>query len=304
MNLLKVVFVMLFITVRPLDTWAQDDDMYFVPKSKVQKKAERKTYEQNRQRSYYDYDDIIDFDGATGVYPDTLYADTLYADMMDVTGEDEDFSYSRRISRFDEFMPWYPGYYSLYSSYYPWYSGYYPWYGSYYSWADPWYDPWFYGYRRYRSYWRSAYWGWYDPWYNGYYYYGYPMYRPHIIHGDIHHRKWQPPHFSTGRSSLAGGRSTNFNNRNRTVNQRNPNMTSGRSRNSGYNANQRFGRSSSISTVPQPSGTVSSSNRSVSGNNGGSFSRSGGFGSSHSGGGGSFSGGGTRSGGGGFGGRR
>ena len=302
MTISKTAFIFILFFGFQLNTWAQDDDMYFVPKSKEQKKAERKAYEAQPQRSY-SYDDIIDFDDTAGVYPDTLYADSLYTDMIDVAGEDEDFTYSRRISRFDEFAFWYPGYYSWYSSYYPWYSGYYPWYGSYYSWADPWYDPWFYGYRGYRNYWRNAFWGWYDPWYTGYYYYGYPMPRPYIVHGGGHHRNWQPPHFSTGRSSLADRRSPNFNNRNRTVNQRNPNMTSGRSRNSGYNASQRFGRSTSTLSVPQSSGSVSTGSRGISNNTGGSFSRSGGFGGSNSGGG-SFSGGGSRGGGGGFGGRR
>lgn len=341
MSIRALFLTVSFFFVMPVVIMAQDD-LYFVPKTKAQKQAEQEAYEKALLKRHYRYvksrrdvdeynrrapmestieniqedgtaDDIIDFDGETGVYPDSVAVDTAFSSLPEAGAPDEDFTYSRRLSRFENFMPWY-------TATYPWYDS---WYGL---WADPWYDPWFYGYRGYRFYWRSAYWGWYDPWYNDYYgfyspwfsswyypyygwawrapYDGYAYYGHHGGHGHGYgyHGGATLPHFGTGRSSLAG-RTTTVRDRRHTGNQKNPNLTSGRSRNSSYNAQSRFNRSSATLTIPQQSGTVNRSATSSWGSSGsGSFSRSGGFGGSH-GGGGSF-GGGSRGGGGGFGGRR
>ena len=151
------------------------DDMYFTPKKKDKKEAAlqaempaavdyayggqtRDVDEYNRRGvfagSYYEIgadslqSDVIDF------YADTTRVDTAagYA-----YGGDEDYKYSRALSRYDDFY-WYdplydPWAYSWYGPY-GWYGRPYGWYAGW--WYDPWlYDPWFYG--PYRP------WGWHYP---------------------------------------------------------------------------------------------------------------------------------------------
>ena len=198
--------VSLILGALPLTMVAQDDDMYFVPSKKTVKStttmrssarpaptfhsgSNRSVDEYNRRGgSYYQVlpadtagrsaqgsNDIIDFSGELGVYPDSAAT--------------EDFALTREMSRWDGYEPdpnaYAEGYrdgrrdsWSLYSWHSPWfYATYYPWYDSYWYWRDPWYyggwyDPWYYG--------------WYDPWYYGYYgyyslgyrsyLYGYPYY--------------------------------------------------------------------------------------------------------------------------------
>ena len=108
-------------------------------------------------------------------------------------GTDDDFAYSRRMSRFDGFWggyydPWFMGRASVYAGW-GWPSPYY-----YSGWYDTWYDPWYYGYysgypyygygyyyggypyyRGYPYYYGYAGYGWYGPW-RGYYGWGYPYY--------------------------------------------------------------------------------------------------------------------------------
>ena len=170
----QVLISVLFASM-PLTMMAQDD-MYFTPskQSKVQSKVEdlnteeptyysgsdRDVDEYNRRgklSSYYQKigedslgNDVIVFHTGDGTY-DTSKADTVYKGSGSYYGDD-DFAYSRRMSRFDGFY-----------GYYPWYD---PWYA-------PWYDPWYYGYG-YGWSWRY---GWYSPYYYGYYGWGYPYYR-------------------------------------------------------------------------------------------------------------------------------
>ena len=168
---------MMTVSVLPLTMMAQDDDMYFVPtKENVAKEKKnygmpKNTYYSGSQRSVDDYNrkaweqrdsaasDIIDFSARQGVFSDSLYRGQ----------ESQDFQYTQRLSRFDDYLPG-EAYWEGYSDGRrdrTWYGsvGYYPWYDS---WYDPWYDPWYYGY--------------YRPWgYYGYYgYYGgyYGLYRP------------------------------------------------------------------------------------------------------------------------------
>lgn len=192
------ILLTLLLGILPMSMVAQDDDMYFVPtKKKVEPAktryaAPRETYYSGINRSVDEYNrrpgtgrshfevvgdsvgnDIIDFNGELGHYPDSVLAQ-------------QDFGLTREMSRWDGYEPadnywegysdgrrdeqwrsWHsPWYFS--ASYYPWYSG---WYGG---WYDPWYDPW--------------YTGWYDPWYYGYYHpwhygYGWYGYYPHYWGG-------------------------------------------------------------------------------------------------------------------------
>lgn len=121
--------------------------------------------------------DIIEFTAGDGKYPDSLvaYIDTISGTLnikkksTDRYDDDEDYYYSRRMNRFDDFYgsrrAW-----LLYND--PWYSHWAydpffwndPWYWNR-SWVyDPWYwnDPWYYGgyYGYYNRYYYGGYYGW------------------------------------------------------------------------------------------------------------------------------------------------
>lgn len=176
-----------------LQAMAQDDDMYFVPdkttksvdvgstdnKPAYYRGTNRSVDEYNRAgrfRSYYQKigtdslgNDIVTFRNVDGVAPDRVYLDTAYV-YPGSAMFDDDFEYSQRMSRWDDFYdPWLYGYapwrFGWYGRYYnPWYAGYGGWYDPWYAgWYGGWYDPWYYGYA-----------GWYSPWY--WYGYGYPGY--------------------------------------------------------------------------------------------------------------------------------
>ena len=175
----------------PLSMVAQDD-LYFVPKKKSAEVVEVKTPINNRMESKYEVlekdsvNDIIDFDGQKGIYPDSLT---------------EDFALTKKMQRFEDYelsdnaafwagyhlgrdtwdwgWTWHsPWYYRTYG----WYGGWYdPWYYTSwrYGWYDPWYDPWYYGYYGWYDPWYYGYYGIYGPWrygYYGYYDFGYPYY--------------------------------------------------------------------------------------------------------------------------------
>ena len=328
---------MLTLTVASTAT-AQDDDLYFVPKKTAEKVvtdrprtvereepayyvgSDRDVDEYNRRgrfRSRYQHigegNDIIDFEAGDGLYPDSTYVDTLFAAPQTeywADDFDDDYRYSRRMSRFDDYYGFYDPWYYRSWGYGPyWRTGYYPWYDSwYYPWYSGWYDPWYYGYA-------GWYGGWYRPWYYGYGYgygygWGYPWYSGHYYsyngptgtqnHGRINYG---------GTRGMSNGRTTSFGNGRfgGTSISRNAGTSAGTrgtytpSRSGVYsNSNGNFGGSrSSSSTAPTRSYTPSSSSPSRSS---GSFGGGGGFGGSRSSGG-SFGGGG-RSGGGSFGGRR
>ena len=236
--------------------------------------------------------DIISFRLEKGVKPDSIYDDEAFAQKF--INQDEDFEYTRDLSRWDGYYnPWFYDYYGV-GPYY-WRSGYWgwrnPWRYGYYAgwydqWFDPFYDPWYYGYA-------GWYGGWYSPWYGwgGYYnpwYWGGPM---------IGH-----VHYSGNPKGYAGNRSWNGpgNNSGRYNGRRDDNSYG--NRNFGNRSNRDYNNSFGNSNRSNNS----NSNFSGFGNRNGNFG-GGSFGGSHSGGsfgGGSF-GGGSRSGGGGsFGGRR
>lgn len=180
----KLVLLSVLLGAMPITMMAQDDDLYFVPtKENVAKEAEKygmptDTYYAGSTRSADEYNrrawsrvapidsagnDIIDFDGKRGVYPDSVFSDA------------SDYKYTKKMSRFDGYTPseaYWEGYRDgRWTS--PWY------YSSYYSWYDPWYyDPWYYDtywgwrspyyYSTWYSPWRYHY-GWYGPRYYGWY---------------------------------------------------------------------------------------------------------------------------------------
>lgn len=168
MNKLAIVLAVSFLVTAGA---AAQDDMYFVPSASddapVREAAEvpapayycgsqRDVDEYNRQGTYVQQidsagNDIIDFDGTVGVYPDSL----------------GDYECTRRMSRFDDYS-WFEPYWAGYND------------GRWDSWW--WNDPWRYGY--WYDPWYYAGWGYY-PWhYYGWYphyHYWYPAshYRPY-----------------------------------------------------------------------------------------------------------------------------
>lgn len=276
------------------------DDMYFTPKKSVKEvKQSEPLYEDNTrdvdeynrrgvfQSDYYSLDsdsltgDVINFEPGT-------YADTAFVDEPAMAyDEDEDFVYTRRMSRFDDFY-----------------------------WSDPWlygYSPYWYGYP---SYWRMRY-GWYDPWYSWYdpWYYdfyrpwgwgwGYPHYwhRPVYVayrgvtgtsnHGRVNYRGG-----GTSVGNYRGFRGSGTNNRGTATNRFSTNRTN-TGRTDRYNSERRrvttnrrdnTDRVERVQTQSRPSYNTNSS--SFGGSRGGSFggSRGGSFGGSRGGGGGSFGG--------------
>lgn len=197
MKRMSIVIAML--AVLPAAMQAQSDDMYFVPKkSKVAPAPRRHAVDEapayyigsnrdvdeyNRRarfRSSYQRiandstsTDVIDFQGGSGIYPDSTYVDstTVYSrpgyDGSDVCYSDDDYRYCRRMQMFDG---WYD----------PFFYGYYA-YGMPYYWRTRWggwYDPWLCGYA-----------GWYGPWDYGWYGYGWPYYSSYYWGG------WGYPHY-------------------------------------------------------------------------------------------------------------
>ena len=181
----KLFFIAVLMGVMPLATMAQDDDMYFTPKKESKADASRSgaynqqpTYycgsnrdvdEYNRRgrlKSFYQKigtdslgNDIIEFHAGDGTYDcdSTDCAVSVYPGSEQYY-DDDDYAYTRNMSRFDGFYGWYDSY-----CYGTWGSPYWRW--RYYNgWYDPWYSSW-YGWN-----------GWYSPWYYSYYGWGYPHY--------------------------------------------------------------------------------------------------------------------------------
>lgn len=214
MDMKKIVFVTAFVCLLPHDIIAQDD-MYFTPK-----KADKTETVQEQPKMYTGFFRNVDEYNRHGRFAgvsqevdlDTLYSDVVFfdADTSTVAGDtilvgdvtdaadyaydpSEDYEYSRRLSRYDDYYwhdPWYYGWYG-YGPY--WYGSPY-WYAGW--WYDPWYDPWFYGWHRP--------WGWYYSWY-------WPVsyHRPYYgVTGTSNHgRPYR--HGSVGSGNFKGYRGTN-----------------------------------------------------------------------------------------------
>lgn len=194
----KIILLLALCGLSTLSMTAQDDDLYFTPKKSHKANAfddntpayyvgsNRAVDEYNRRgkfrSSYQKIDgdsisDVIDLQAGDGLYPDSTYVDSDFAETLTKKRaqgyryDDDDFEYTRRMSRWDGFYgPWYAGWhspfwYGRYGYYDPWD----PWYWDYAGWYSPWYcgwySPWYYG-SYYGGYW-GGYWGWhgYYPWY-------------------------------------------------------------------------------------------------------------------------------------------
>lgn len=158
------------------------------PASGIHSSADGTTYSSDSIAS-----DIIEFSVGDGTYSQNLVkTDTIYKYIF--VNDEDDYQYSRYLSRWDDYWWWHRGY-GPWGYGYPisWYAGWYdpywdPWYGSwygprwYYSWYDPWYGP------------------WYDPYWGYYGHYGYydPFY---------HYTYWSGPYYPTGGG---GGHHSNY----------------------------------------------------------------------------------------------
>lgn len=171
----KLLMLLVLAGSMPLASMAQDD-VYFSPSKDTEApKTEKPAYYSGSKRNVDEYNrygklnsyyqkigtdslgnDIITFQPGYGYRGDSDYTDTAYVYPGSAKfSNDDDYTYTRRMSRWDGFYdPWFYDYYGPYGWYSPWYYG---------SWYGGWYDPWYYGYA-----------GWYDPWYYGYYGWGWP----------------------------------------------------------------------------------------------------------------------------------
>lgn len=186
----KLLLLSVLLGAMPITMMAQDD-LYFTPKkggeqivsSPVVVNKEMPVYhsgsnrnvdEYNRRGAYSSYfqkigtdslgNDIIEFHTGASDIIDTL----AILPGTDVNYQNEDdYNYSRRITRFDDYY-WDPWYYNTFGLYRPYWGYRWGWYNSWYDWYDPWYygwyDPWYYE--------RYGFWGWGSPYY--YYSWGYP----------------------------------------------------------------------------------------------------------------------------------
>jgi hypothetical protein len=187
----KLILSTLLLGAVSLSVTAQDD-LYFTPDKSVKKPkssykvvegttanipeiagSDRNVDEYNRRGQFGSYftkigtdslgNDIIEFHTSASDVIDTL---SVYPGAKVEYNADDDYTYSRRLSRFDDYYwydPWLYGHYGFGPYWRYRYSAFYD------PWFDPWYDPWYYGFGWYGS--------WYDPWYYGYYGWGYPYHR-------------------------------------------------------------------------------------------------------------------------------
>src|SRR5574344_1775604 len=300
----KFILISVLAGVLPLSLMAQDDDLYFTPKKDAATNSynqydnysgsNRNVDEYNRHAKFWSHyqkigtdnkgNDIIQFTQGNGLYPDSTYIDTTFVGnyYSQMEGNDDDYKYSQRMSRWDGFYD--PAYYSWSYGFGP-YWGYGPcWrYGFYDPFYDSWYDPWYSGFYGYYGYPYGYYRGWYDPWYSGYY--GYPYYgggyvsysrptgtRNHSFGNGVNSGSFAQGTF--GGSRTTGSRSFN-NSNNRSFGSQNNSSRFGGSRTIDNQNNTRtFDNSRSIDRTPSPSYNSGSFG------GGGSFggSRSGGFG--------------------------
>lgn len=267
------------------------DDMYFMPKKTekvVKEVAPVEPYYENRM----DVDDYNrrGFFGNQGyaLSSDTTANDVINfstSDSLDATGyagvgdeydegynPEDDYVYSRRMSRFDDFYwydPWYYGWYGPY-----WYGS--PYWYAYSGWYSPWYDPWYYG--------------WYRPWGYGWYYSWYrpvSYYRPYRgITGTSNHGRVSYGYTGSANKNFRGYRGTT----NRLNNNRSYNNNRYNNSNKDYNRfnGNRRNNFENRNTMSRPSYNNNSSFGGIRG--GGSFG-GGSFGGSRGGGGGGHFGG-------------
>lgn len=268
------------------------DDLYFTPK-KVDKEevvnhedSPTVVYYSGSSRDVDEYNRRGQFADSFAYDSDSLQSDVISLDVDSVYivdggaaaeedysyDTDDDYAYSRMMSRFDGFYWYDPWYYDWYGPY-GWYGRPY-WYAGW--WYDPWYDPWYYG--------------WYRPWRWWYPSYYVSYHRPyHGVTGTMNHgRVYGHGATTTGqfRGSRSGG--NRYNNNRRTYNRNNngTNSTTNRfrgTRQDNFNNrrnNQNFNNRQNTQSRPSFNGS-----RSFGGSrSGGSFRSGGSSGGSRSGG--------------------
>lgn len=267
------------------------DDMYFMPK-----KTEKVVKEVAPVEPYYENRMDVDDYNRRGFFGNQGYAlssDTTANDVINFSTSDsldaagyagvgdeydegynpeDDYVYSRRMSRFDDFYwydPWYYGWYGPY-----WYGS--PYWYAYSGWYSPWYDPWYYG--------------WYRPWGYGWYYSWYrpvSYYRPYRgITGTSNHGRVSYGYTGSANKNFRGYRGTT----NRLNNNRSYNNNRYNNSNKDYNRfnGNRRNNYDNQNTMSRPSYNNNSSFGGIRG--GGSFG-GGSFGGSRGGGGGGHFGG-------------
>lgn len=267
------------------------DDMYFMPK-----KTEKVVKEVAPVEPYYENRMDVDDYNRRGFFGNQGYAlssDTTANDVINFSTSDsldaagyagvgdeydegynpeDDYVYSRRMSRFDDFYwydPWYYGWYGPY-----WYGS--PYWYAYSGWYSPWYDPWYYG--------------WYRPWGYGWYYSWYrpvSYYRPYRgITGTSNHGRVGYGYTGSANKNFRGYRGTT----NRLNNNRSYNNNRYNNSNKDYNRfnGNRRNNFENRNTMSRPSYNNNSSFGGIRG--GGSFG-GGSFGGSRGGGGGGHFGG-------------
>ena len=141
----RYILLSVLVGALPLSMMAQDD-LYFTPKKSA--KQVQSSYEVLDDTPAYYSGSNRDVDEYNRQRPDKHIRDSIRREV------EEEYAYTRRMSRFDDFYwydPWVVSYYSPY------------WYDSWYGWYDPWYRPYWYG-GWYRPYWYG---GWYVGWYGG-----------------------------------------------------------------------------------------------------------------------------------------
>lgn len=267
------------------------DDMYFMPK-----KTEKVVKEVAPVEPYYENRMDVDDYNRRGFFGNQGYAlssDTTANDVINFSTSDsldaagyagvgdeydegynpeDDYVYSRRMSRFDDFYwydPWYYGWYGPY-----WYGS--PYWYAYSGWYSPWYDPWYYG--------------WYRPWGYGWYYSWYrpvSYYRPYRgVTGTSNHGRVSYGYTGSANKNFRGYRGTT----NRLNNNRSYNNNRYNNSNKDYNRfnGNRRNNFENRNTMSRPSYNNNSSFGGIRG--GGSFG-GGSFGGSRGGGGGGHFGG-------------
>ena len=324
----KLFLLFVLAGAMPLTMMAQDDDLYFVPSKKtvetkgssVRNTADKPTYYAGSTRDVDEYNrrgkfrssfqkigvdslgnDIIEFHVGSDIYPDTSYVDTTWTASKAYGNDyDGDFTYSRRMSRWDGYYGWYdPVFYCHWGmfpmGYYSWYDPWYYWHYYDFAWYSPWYDPWYYGYYG---------WGYPYRWYGRYgwgypYYYGgggHSHYYGHTGNAGTIDRRGGSHHPIYGsRGSIA-----NNSQRSGSLRDRASRMTGGQVYSSGNSNRSRSGNFGGYRGSSSNSSRGTYNSGSSSSHSSGSYSSGGG----RSSGGGGFSGGGGRSSGGGGGGGR
>ena len=188
----KMILLAVWTGIMPLSLYAQNDDLYFIPKRSTEKADTDKSQTAPSYRS--SYRDIDEYNRRTPAEPAEEKRSACRDRDRRFDDDYDDYTYSQRMRRFDGYYGWNDYYYNNYWDYDPYWYGYYSFYRP---WPYTWYGPrpyYWYSYRwRYPYYdygWRGYYYD-YEWSYPGYYaprYYYYGGVRGTRNHGDVGRR--------------------------------------------------------------------------------------------------------------------